>query len=107
MFLWPFRIRQRRATNACLEIIRERCEKILLNDEKIQRKIFSPQKTPASCTKHDAGAKTFQLVRLVRVELTTCRLGGGRSIQLSYNRNKAILSDNASPRKDLTEQSAL
>ena len=34
----------------------------------------------------------FILVRLVRVELTTCRLGGGRSIQLSYNRNNIILS---------------
>ena len=27
-------------------------------------------------------------------ELTTCRLGGGRSIQLSYNRNKNILAEN-------------
>ena len=46
-----------------------------------------------------AGAKATPflysyLVRLVRVELTTCRLGGGRSIQLSYNRNKDILAEN-------------
>ena len=45
-----------------------------------------------------AGAKAtpfhiFKLVRLVRVELTTCRLGGGRSIQLSYNRNNHILAE--------------
>ncbi len=33
------------------------------------------------------------MVRLVRVELTTCRLGGGRSIHLSYNRNNIILAE--------------
>ena len=49
----------------------------------------------------------FELVRLVRVELTTCRLGGGRSIHLSYNRNKLILADIRRLRNDLTEQSTV
>lgn len=39
------------------------------------------------------GAVISAMVRLVRVELTTCRLGGGRSIHLSYNRNNIILSN--------------
>ena len=34
--------------------------------------------------------RILNMVRLVRVEPTTCRLGGGRSIQLSYNRTVSL-----------------